>query len=81
MVIKRGFSAFWRWSCRKVLLYFDRPLEKFETVSVPENTLKILPLLTLPWAWTIAFHDIEFLVADMQSFCAKKCVISSPVLC
>jgi len=29
MVIKRGFSVFWWWLC-KVLLYVERPLEKFE---------------------------------------------------
>jgi len=41
MVIKRGFSVFWWLLCSLLLLYFDRPLEKFETFSVPQNTLKI----------------------------------------
>jgi len=29
MVVKRGFSEFWWWLCREVLLYFEIPLEKF----------------------------------------------------
>jgi len=29
IVIKWGFGVFWRWLCREVLLYFERPLEIF----------------------------------------------------
>ena len=44
MVVKWSFSVFWWWSLSKVLLHFQRPLEKFwETVSVPYNSLKTLP--------------------------------------
>jgi len=30
IVINLGFSVFWWWLCNEVLLYFERPLEKFE---------------------------------------------------
>jgi len=38
MVIKRGFIAFWRWLCREVLLYFERPFENFDRSKLLENT-------------------------------------------
>jgi len=41
MIINRRFIVFWRWSCREVLLYFERTLEKIlETISVLQNVLK-----------------------------------------
>jgi len=43
MFIKQGFSIFWQWLCREALLYFERLLEKLETLFlVPQNALKTL---------------------------------------
>jgi len=40
MVVKKGFIVFWWWSSNEFLLYFERPLEKLETETVPQNILE-----------------------------------------
>jgi len=42
MVLKRGFSVFWRWSYREFLAYLTEFGKIWEIHSVPQNALKIL---------------------------------------